>query len=286
MINSPQIAVELLAWYADAGIDVGLHNDPVDRFAQAALQKQAAITRKQAHTGDAVDNNNAPPTVSSARFAEQPARTDRVIPDAGAVARAVELATNATTLEELRLAIEGFEGCNLKFTARTTVFGDGNADSGVMLVGEVPDRDEDERGVPFVGKPGQLFEKMLAAIGLERSEAYLSCILPWRPPGNRAPSPAEVEICRPFIERHIELVNPGVLVTIGGSPSQILLQTKSGIMSARGKWATVNIGSLKIPTLPMLHPNYLLRNQAHKRLAWNDLLVLKSKLLELASRQP
>ena len=257
---------ELLNWYSDAGVDVALLDEPVNRF--EAIEKPAT-------TSPASTLKSSIPKPATQRPAQQPERT---IPDENAVARSTELALAANTIAELRDAIAGFEGCNLKFTARSTVFADGNPEARLMLIGEAPGRDEDAQGLPFVGPSGQLLDRMLAAIGLDRTSVYISNVLPWRPPGNRTPTPAETEICRPFIERHIELAKPDLMMLIGGSSAKTLLQTKNGIMSLRGKWANVAVGDRQIPTMPTLHPAYLLRTPAHKRLAWQDLLAVKSRL--------
>jgi len=158
-----------------------------------------------------------------------------VMPDEAAIKSARELAAGATNLEDLKLAIESFEGCNLRRTAKNTVFSDGNPDTQIMFVGEAPGREEDLQGLPFIGRSGQLLDLMLAAIGLDRTTVYISNVIPWRPPGNRAPTPAETEVCLPFIERHIELVAPKVLVMLGGSSAKTLLRTSEGILRLRGK---------------------------------------------------
>ncbi len=294
---------EILAWYSEAGIDIALHDEPVDRFAQAASAKAAsaataaaattaATAAKAAKTAPAKMKPDAiaaaagsNPGQSSARSTGAPTnrtpQSERSIPDAGAVERAANLAKGSKTLTELKSAIEGFDGCNLKFTARTTVFCDGNPQARIMLVGEAPGRDEDEQGLPFVGRSGQLLDKMLAAIGLDRSQVYITNVLPWRPPGNRTPTAAETDICRPFVERHITLVDPDILVLVGGSSAKTMLRTKSGIMSLRGKWQKVLIGDHEIDAMPCLHPAYLLRTPNHKALAWKDLLTIRARLTEL-----
>ena len=208
---------------------------------------------------------------------------ERAIPDAGVVERARELATGAADLAALKAVVESFDGCNLKFTARSTVFADGNPQARIMLIGEAPGRDEDEQGLPFVGRSGQLLDKMLAAIGLDRTKVYITNVLPWRPPGNRTPTSAETDICLPFVERHIELVAPDLLVFVGGSSAKTMLRTTTGIMSLRGKWQQVSIGGREIPAMPCLHPAYLLRTPNHKALAWRDLLAIQAKLTELAA---
>src|SRR5690606_39060532 len=184
--------------------------------------------------------------------------------------------------EELHEILAAFDGCNLKHTAKNLVFADGNPQADIMLVGEAPGREEDREGLPFVGRSGRLLDRMLAAIGLDRSSAYISNVIPWRPPGNREPSPLETEICRPFIERHIELMNPKVLVTLGNPSTKLLLRTQTGIMRMRGNWSVhATPGGVQIPTMPTLHPAYLLRNPAHKKLAWRDFVAIKVKLRQL-----
>ncbi len=204
------------------------------------------------------------------------------MPDEAQALRARELARQAATLAELRDLLAGFDGCNLKSTAKTLVFADGNPNAGVMFVGEAPGRDEDLEGLPFVGRSGRLLDRMLAAIGLTRDSAYIANVIPWRPPGNRTPTPLETEICRPFIERQIELANPKVLITLGGPSAKVLLHAQEGILKFRGKWRThETAGGLAVPAMPTLHPAYLLRNPAHKRLAWRDFLEIKAKLRDL-----
>jgi len=269
---------ELLAWYADAGVDVALSDEPIDRFAQTAT---VAETKQAASTASTVSPGASPAPPNKIA---QPQRS-AIIPDEGIVRQAQELAKNAETLEQLRNAISGFEGCNLKFTARSTVFADGNPKAALMLVGEAPGRDEDAQGLPFVGRSGQLLDRMLAAIGLDRNQTYISNVLPWRPPGNRTPTPQETAICRPFIERHIELVAPRLLMLIGGSSAKTLLKTTTGIMALRGRWTRIEINGHTFDAMPSLHPAYLLRNPAHKRLAWQDLLSVKTKL-ETAEIKP
>ncbi|WP_164749962.1 uracil-DNA glycosylase, partial [Nitratireductor alexandrii] len=204
------------------------------------------------------------------------------VPDERQAERARELARSAGSLEDLRDLLADFDGCNLKFTAKNLAFSDGDPAAEVMLVGEAPGREEDIQGLPFVGRSGKLLDRMLAAIGLDRGKAYIANVIPWRPPGNRTPTPLETEICRPFIERQIELAAPKVLVTLGGPSAKALLRTQEGILRMRGNWRThITASGVEIPTMPTLHPAYLLRNPAHKRLAWRDFLALKLKLREL-----
>jgi DNA polymerase len=189
-----------------------------------------------------------------------------------------EAAKTAQSLDELRAMLERFEGCALKATATQLVFADGNPDARVMFVGEAPGRDEDIEGLPFVGRSGKLLDRMLAAIGLDRTKVYITNVLAWRPPGNRTPTPAEAEICRPFIERHIELVDPQIIAFLGGASAKLLLNTSEGILRLRGRWTSYSHGGKAIDAIAMLHPAYLLRQPAQKRLAWQDMLKLKAKM--------
>ncbi|MEP9371043.1 uracil-DNA glycosylase [Mesorhizobium sp. KR1-2] len=276
---------ELLAFYAEAGVYDALAEDPVDRFsdpgpAQSAPQISAASPagRSQDRASPAQMRAAAPDRAAPPPRPAAPA----AVPDEAQAALARELAASANTLDELREKMAAFDGCNLKFTAKNLVFADGNPEGAVMLVGEAPGRDEDLEGLPFVGRSGQLLDRMLASIGLDRNSVYIANVIPWRPPGNRTPTPHETEICRPFIERQIELANPKVLVTLGGPSAKLLLDTTEGILRLRGNWRTHQTKSGEvIPAMPTLHPAYLLRNPAHKKLAWRDFLEVKAKLKEL-----
>ena len=269
---------ELLAFYAEAGVDDALTDEPVDRFLQTE-QRPAAPVRQ------------AEQAQSSATASRQPERMQQpampmapiAVPDEAQVALARQRAATAASLDELRRHMAEFEGCNLKFTAKNLVFGDGNPEADIMLVGEAPGRDEDLEGLPFVGRSGQLLDRMLAAIGLDRQSAYIANVIPWRPPGNRTPTPQETEICRPFIERQIELASPKILVTLGGPSAKTLLRTTEGVMRLRGNWKThLTPSGVTIPAMPTLHPAYLLRNPAHKKFAWRDFLEVKAKLRSLS----
>ncbi|MBD0415876.1 uracil-DNA glycosylase [Oryzicola mucosus] len=269
---------ELLAFYAAAGVDDALCDEPVDRFAENA-QPAPAPARSEPQMRAEPQNSERPKALPP-----QPAPPPRMpqrpaVPDEGQAALARELAAKASSLEELREIVSGFDGCNLKFTAKNTVFADGNPEADLMLVGEAPGRDEDIEGRPFVGRSGQLLDRILAAIGRDRTQVYISNVIPWRPPGNRTPTPHETEICRPFIERHIALVKPKVLVTLGGSSAKVLLNTSEGVLRLRGNWRQhVTAENVTIPAMPTLHPAYLLRNPAHKKLTWRDFLEVKARL--------
>ena len=187
-------------------------------------------------------------------------------------------AKGAASLDALRAILDGFDGCALKGTAKQLVFADGNPQARVMFVGEAPGRDEDIEGLPFVGRSGKLLDRMLAAIGLDRTSVYIANIVPWRPPGNRTPTPQESAICLPFTLRQIELVNPDVLVCMGNPSTQTLLATKEGITRTRGRWFKFHTGTRDIRALPTFHPAFLLRNPLSKRLAWRDFLAIKKAL--------
>ena len=275
---------ELLKFYADAGVDDAIEEQPVDRFAEFAARAPAATPAATPRPQAFAQPATPPPARTPASGMEErgPPRTPPLaaaVPDEGQILLARELAARATSLDELQQGMARFDGCNLKFTAKSLVFADGNPDGRLMLVGEAPGRDEDIEGKPFVGRSGQLLDRILAAIGIDRSSAYIANVIPWRPPGNRTPTPQETEICRPFIERQIELANPEVLVTLGGPSAKVLLNTTEGVLKLRGNWRVHRTRSGKeIPVMPTLHPAYLLRNPAHKKLAWRDFLAVKDRL--------
>lgn len=198
---------------------------------------------------------------------------------------AYEHAAAARTIDELKDILESFNGCGLKDTAKNTCFADGDPNAQIMLIGEAPGRDEDIQGRPFVGRAGQLLDKMTAAIGLTRSQLFITNIVFWRPPGNRTPTPAEAAVCRPFTARQIELVKPDILVFLGGSAAKHMLDTTEGIMRLRGKWRRYESENASIPAIATLHPAYLLRQPAQKRLVWHDLLNIRQELDKLTERK-
>lgn len=270
---------ELLLFYADSGVDDALMEAPVDRFAQIEAPGRAP---SQPVTANAP--NLQTPAIGngpSAAMRAAPSRPQATVPDEGQSERARMLAGAATSMESLRAALDSFDGCNLKFTAKSLVFGEGNAEADIMFIGEAPGRDEDIEGRPFLGRAGQLLDKMMGAIDLDRTNAYVAHVIPWRPPGNRAPTPIEIEICRPFIERQIELVRPKVLVPLGDLATKVISRSPESIVRVRGKWWQYNAGATQIATLSTFDPDYLLRNPAHKKLAWRDLLEIKLRLRDL-----
>ncbi len=292
-------AMALLAFYREAGIDTLLLDAPRDRFAETAAEierragrsrpEQAPRERGAATTGPASAGGTAqrtpPPEPPRNGASDSAFPSNRVaIPDDVALADARERSRAAATLEELKALLDDFEGCNLRITAKHTVFGDGPATADLMFVGEAPGRDEDMAGVPFVGRSGQLLNRMLEAIGLEREAVRVTNTVPWRPPGNRPPTPAETQICLPFVQRQIELVRPKILVCLGSPSAKAILGSAEGILRIRGKWQSYSFDlapDATIPAIAMLHPAYLLRQPAQKKLAWRDLLALKTKLAEL-----
>ncbi len=261
----PPTARDLLAFYLEAGVDCALLDEPPNRLLDAELAapppaRPSAAVRAPAPVPATVDRAPAAPA-----------------PDIAA-ASAREAARSAPTLEALRALLDRFDGCALKQTATRLVFADGNPQARIMFVGEAPGRDEDLEGVPFIGRSGKLLDRMIAAIGLDRSSAYIANVIPWRPPGNRDPSPQETQICLPFIKRQIELVDPDVLVCLGKPSSQAILDLKDGIMRTRGRWHHYDTGRRTIRAMATFHPAYLLRQPIHKRLAWQDLRAIAKEL--------
>lgn len=261
----------LLAWYAEMGVDVALEEAPVDRFAARTEPKEKAPAAADMPSPERRSISSPPRTVimPAAQTLAPPDETERVARDA---ARA------AANLDELREALDRFEGCGLRKTATQLVFADGNPNARVMLVGEAPGRDEDLQGLPFVGRSGQLLDRMLTAIGLDRTSVYIANVVPWRPPGNRTPTPQETAACRPFISRQIELANPDFLICLGAPAAAELMNNTQGILKFRGQWRDYDTGTRTVRAMATLHPAYLLRQPLQKRLAWRDFLMLKQAL--------
>jgi uracil-DNA glycosylase len=246
-VSQEKAAQALLAWYEAMGVNEPIGEAPLDCFAARLL--------------------DASPSRPIARPRPGPLRSSSDLRP-GAI----------RTLAELEVLAASFEGCALKRTANRLCFARGSADARIMLIGEAPGRDEDLQGKPFVGRAGQLLDRMLGAIGLSEEHVYITNTVYWRPPGNRTPTPEEVEACAPFLARQIELLAPHVLVLLGGAAAKNLLGVSEGIMRLRGKWLTYPAASGSIATLATLHPAYLLRNPADKRLAWRDLLLAKQAM--------
>jgi uracil-DNA glycosylase len=269
--DTDKAARELLAFYLEAGVDAPVGEEPVDRFADDLPVKPSLDSVPAAQTpGPIVPERplaGAPPLPMAA----PPSPDTATMAARGAVA-------GIATLADLRAALDGFEGCALKGTATQLVFADGNPQAKIMFVGEAPGRDEDIEGLPFVGRSGKLLDRMLGAIGLDRSSVYIANIIPWRPPGNRTPTPQESQICLPFIQRQIELVDPDILVCLGGPSAQTLLGIREGITKMRGRWFSYHTGRREIRAMATFHPAFLLRSPLQKRLAWRDFLAIKKAL--------
>jgi DNA polymerase len=249
---TPHDAAEALRWLAEMGADEIIGESPVNRLA-------------------------APPPKAAAPATAAPAAAPvSVAPGAPAA--------QCKSLEEIAAALEGFDACPLKKTATRLCYADGNPRARVMLVGEAPGRDEDIQGKPFVGRSGQLLDRMLAAVGLSRtaqdpdSAVFITNVIFWRPPGNRTPTEAETQMCLPFLLRTIELQKPDVIVCLGATPAHRLTGRTDGILKLRGRFVTATVSGRSIPLLPTLHPAYLLRQPAQKRLAWRDMLTLRQML--------
>ncbi len=277
-------ARELLAFYLEAGVDTPMGETPVDRFAGETAPEMARPMVRDAGRSPAphheAGGNPRPEERSAGSRLEGRAAPNVAAPPSPDIAAmaAREAVKDIRTLKELRAALDAFEGCALKATAKQLVFADGNPKAKVMFVGEAPGRDEDIEGLPFVGRSGKLLDRMLAAIGLDRTGVYIANIIPWRPPGNRTPTPQESQICLPFIQRQIELVNPDILVCLGGPSAQTLLGIRDGITKTRGRWFTYDTGTREIRAMPTFHPAFLLRSPLQKRLAWRDFLAIKKAL--------
>lgn len=264
-----EAARALLRRYADMGVDEAVGAAPANFFAQGAP------TLPEPAPAVAAPRAEPPPRAATPVFAPAaaPIPADEAIREAERIARA------CATHDELGAALAAFDGCGLKAGARTTVFCDGVPGSRLLVIGEAPGRDEDRLGLPFVGRAGQLLDRMLAAIGRSRqTDTLISNVIYWRPPGNRAPTQIEIAICKPFVERLIELTAPSAILLAGSAPTQALLGL-AGIMRARGAWREIETASgYRVSALPTLHPAFLLRQPAQKRLAWSDLLSLDRRL--------
>jgi len=253
-----------LRWLLDAGAGDAIGEAPVNRLVATP-----------------------PPVPSQLRNPPLPPRppaSSRTTPppsDGDSIGNAQAAAAAATSLAELKAALEAFDGCALKRTATSTVFADGTPSGGVLFIGEAPGRDEDRIGKPFVGRAGQLLDKMLLAIGLDRNvNTYITNVINWRPPDNRDPSPEEAAQCLPFLRRHIELAAPQLIVLLGAVAARHVVGGSEGIMKLRGRWMEYRVGDRMVPLMPTLHPAYLLRQPAHKKLAWRDLQAIATKMEE------
>jgi uracil-DNA glycosylase family 4 len=271
-LSAPQ-AMEALRWWTRVGVTDALDEAPHNRLADGLGLRQNSRDAQKASQS----LRQAAPGIETRSRAPGPVAGTNS-PGAGE-SSALALSEASPDLETLRAAMANFEGCALKRTATQLVFSDGVPGSRVMLVGEAPGADEDRTGRPFVGRAGQLLDRMLNSIGLDRQNVYIANVVPWRPPGNRTPTPQETQMCLPFLERQIHLANPEYLVCLGGSAVRTLLGAQGGVMRARGSWfAYPRKSARQIPALAMLHPAFLLRQPAHKRFAWADMRALAGAL--------
>ncbi|MCC3859679.1 uracil-DNA glycosylase [Pseudemcibacter aquimaris] len=260
--------VSLLKCYVEWGVDETITEEPINWFTETdkiQIKQQTAQVSSQVKT----------PQNAAAQSAPLASQTETI-------ALATEVAKACNSLDELKSAILEFDGCSLKKTATNTVFCDGNAESKVMVIGEAPGADEDRIGKPFLGEAGKLLDKMFAAIEMSReNDFYITNVVPWRPPGNRKPTDAECDLCLPFLKRHIELLQPKIIISIGGTSANALLGTQTGITKLRGKWQEYDVSGTKVPIVPIYHPAYLIRQPQFKKQTWHDLLDIKAKLREL-----
>ncbi|RFZ88098.1 uracil-DNA glycosylase [Shinella sp. WSJ-2] len=275
----PEQLRSLLHFYADAGVEWLLEEEAVDRVAEfeamraargASVQREAAPVQQAAR--------QAPVRQEQPRAAAPAPMPNVAIPDSQAIAEAEFAASSARSLDELRTAMESFNGCNLKASARCLVFAEGNAKPSVMVIGAMPNADDDRDGQPFSGRQGAMLDRMLAGIGLARADLLITNVVPWRPPGNRPPSQREADICRPFIERQIALAEPNHLLVLGNFAARFLFRSNDTIHQLRGDWREIEISGRKVPAFATLHPQDLTTAPISKRLAWQDLLAFRAGL--------
>jgi uracil-DNA glycosylase len=280
MTRPAEDPLSTLAWLVEAGADEALLDEPVNRLKNnPPLEGGSKSAHQISGRGNAPTARPSPSPKTPSAFSTLPQgeghKTD-------SIGNALALAGGAHSLAELKAALEAFDGCGLKKTATNTVFADGTPAHHIMLIGEAPGRDEDKLGKPFVGRAGQLLDKMLAAIHLDRAtNAYITNVINWRPPDNRDPTPEEAAACLPFLRRHIELAQPQIMILLGAVSARHVLGRTDGIMRLRGKWLEYHVGGKMIPVMPTLHPAYLLRRPADKKLAWQDLQAIETKIKEL-----
>jgi len=280
--DAPQLRA-WLDWYVEMGAVDLIDERPIDRFqvdrfeeapARRGAWSAAQPPRPLAPQGPQIDARR-PLT----RARPEPPQVPISPGAGGVVASARECAAACGSLSELEAALAGFDGCALKETALNLCFADGNPDAEVMLIGEAPGAEEDRQGKPFVGPSGQLLDRMLATIGLDRGSVYITNVIYWRPPGNRSPTQAEIAACQPFLERQIELLRPRLIVFVGGIAARALLGVQEGVTKLRGRrFAYRTREGHTIPAFVMFHPAYLLRQPGQKRLAWRDLLAIRQQL--------
>lgn len=281
---------QIISWYLDAGVDEAMGEVPLDRYAlaseaQAERAAQADALLKAAEAERSAQPSKPPSARDGGASGAVPVRPAAGVVSDQQVKVAVEAAAAAKTVAELRTALEAFDGGMLQKSATHLVFGDGNPQARIVFVGDVPGADEDRKGVPFVGPAGQLLDKMLASIGLDRTQAYLCNSVFWRPPGGRTPYPGEVAVCLPFVERLLELIDPAVIITLGGPATHALLGQQGNVAKLVGRWFTFETSHMTHPIAAsaIYHPEILLKTPAYKRQTWQNLLEIRHKLDEISS---
>ena len=272
---------QLMAWYRAIGVDEAIGGSPVRDFSPPVRRMETPTVPTAGPTPSPV-----PPTAESA---PPPPRQKPPSALSGMIEASDEArrrAAAANTLDDLRAALDAFDGCPLKTTVINTVFADGNPEASIMIVGEAPGREEDRQGKPFVGESGRLLDRMLGAIGLDRTSVYITNTVLWRPPGNRKPNPSETQAMLPFLVRHIELVRPKIMMLAGGAALSALFGMEARITRERGKWRAYEASFGTVPVLPVFHPAYLLRNPAAKKETWADMLAFAERLDTVRGDRP
>lgn len=279
-LEAPELAA-LLHFYADAGVEWLVEEQAIDSFAAFAETRAAQTRPAPVATAPERPARPATPAKKSERATAPPpaAQTGTiVVPNEEAVALAREAATSAQTLDELKDRLTAFNGCNLRLSALSTIFASGGEQSGVMIVGPLPEPDDEREGIAFSGPPGALLQRMIGAIGLTRETVLTTTLIPWRTPGNRAPLPHEIDLCRPFIERQVELANPRALLLLGNLTARTFFGASGNIHQLRGQWRDLTFGSLVVPALATLHPSELAKAPRAKPQAWADLLSFAKRI--------
>jgi len=284
LLQNPE---QILTWYVDAGVDEAIGEQPLNRYDEALKANAKRVAQAQSILKSADDIRGTQPIVPSPppSMGPVPVRPSETLAAQDTIKLAVEAATGAKTLEDLTLALQDFEGCGLKKGATNLVFTDGPANARVLLIGDIPGEDEDRQGIPFVGQGGQLLEKMLRSIGLDRSDVLLCNAVFWRPPGKRSANSGEISVCLPFVERLVEIVDPKMLVTLGGPTTHSLLAQQGHISKLVGHWHTYATPRMSHPiaACALYHPDFLLTSPGMKRQAWANLLDIQQKLKELTT---
>lgn len=278
-----------LKWQVDRGADEAIGEEPVNRFARVQVADQGAANQGPTNQGPGIqapEHAEAPapqtsPPKPPSQSTTPPSQPAQARPGNGlAAASGYEIAAAAKNLDDIEAALKNFDGCPLSQTATNLVYCDGPPDARIIFIGEAPGMEEDRQGRPFVGPAGKLLDRMLGAINLDRSQALITNTLFWRPPGNRNPTPDEVAACLPFVERTIEIVDPEMIIMVGGTAAKTLLARTEGIMKLRGKWFEFETAGMvhPIPARAIFHPAFLLRTQGQKRATWRDLIEIRHRL--------